>query len=87
MGSDHAEDLGGAEGANAVDAGYAYLDFSGLAVWVSRGDTLAPPLQMSQSSLEINQAKPALFRGRGRLAPDFAGLFLLRNDAEFPKLH
>ena len=46
-GSGRADDLGGAEGIEAVDECDAKVDFGGLAVWVSRGDALAERLEAS----------------------------------------
>ena len=44
-GSGRADDLGGAEGIEAVDECDGDVDFGGLAVGVSRGDALAEGLE------------------------------------------
>ena len=50
-GSGRADDLGGAEGIEAVDECDADVDFGGLAVGVSRGDALAEGLEAAHLGL------------------------------------
>ena len=50
-GSGHADDLGGAEGVEAVHEGDTDVDFGGLAVWISCGDALTEGLEASHLCL------------------------------------
>lgn len=56
----HADDLGGAEGVESIHMGDADLDFGGLAVGVSRCDTLTESLRAAH--LDLNAAADVVSR-------------------------
>ena len=57
--SGHTDDLGGAEGGEAVHDGDADVDFGGLAVGVSRGDALPKAFrQRILASIRLRACQP-----------------------------
>lgn len=59
------DDIGGADGVEAVHQCDANLDFGGLAVWVSRGDAVAKGVEAAHLGLDPTSGIVSSLRCRG----------------------